>query len=50
MRQPNGRTVLYVMESDGTNVRIVADSLHLEVSPAWAADGETITSAAEDHG
>ncbi len=48
--QPDGRTLLYVMESDGTNARIVADSLHLDGGPAWDPDGKSITSAAEDHG
>ena len=48
--QPDGRTPLYVMELDGTNARIVADSLHLEGSPAWSPDGKSITSAVEDHG
>jgi Tol biopolymer transport system component len=50
VRQSNGRTVLYVMEADGTNARVVTDSLHLEGSPAWSRDGQSITSAAEDHG
>ena len=48
--QPDGRTLLYVMEADGTNARIVADSLHVEGAPAWNPDGKSITSAAEDHG
>jgi Tol biopolymer transport system component len=46
----NGRTPLYVMQSDGTNVRIVTDSLNLQGAPAWAPDGQSITSAAEEHG
>ena len=45
-----GRTLLYVMEADGTNVRIVADALNLEGAPAWAPDGQSITSAVDDHG
>ena len=45
-----GQTLLYVMQSDGTNARIVADSLDLQGSPAWAPDGQSITSAANDHG
>ena len=48
--QLDGRTLLYIMEADGTNARIVADSLHLEGAPAWSPDGKSITSAAEDHG
>jgi Tol biopolymer transport system component len=46
----NGKTLLYVMQADGTNARIVADSLNLQGAPAWAPDGQSITSAADDHG
>jgi Tol biopolymer transport system component len=45
-----GQTLLYAMQADGTNARIVADSLDLEGAPAWAPDGQSITSAASDHG
>jgi Tol biopolymer transport system component len=38
------------MQADGTNARIVTDSLDLQGSPAWAGDGQSITSAANDHG
>jgi Tol biopolymer transport system component len=44
------QTVLYVMQADGTNARIVADSLDLQGAPAWAPDGQSITTAAVDHG
>jgi Tol biopolymer transport system component len=43
-------SVLYVMESDGTHVRVAAGSLDLQGTPAWAPDGQSITSAANDHG
>src|SRR5271157_3376732 len=46
----HGQTLLYVMEADGTNVRLVTDSLDLQGAPAWAPDGQSITSAANDHG
>jgi Tol biopolymer transport system component len=46
----HGQAFLYVMQSDGTNARKVADSLDLEGAPAWAPDGQSITSAANDHG
>jgi Tol biopolymer transport system component len=46
----HGQALLYVMQADGTNARIVADSLDLEGAPAWAPDGQSITSAADDHG
>jgi Tol biopolymer transport system component len=46
----HGQTLLYVMEADGTNARIVADSLDLQGAPAWTPDGQSITTAADDHG
>ncbi len=46
----HGQKLLYIMQSDGTNARIVADSLDLQGSPAWAPDGRSITSAVADHG
>jgi Tol biopolymer transport system component len=46
----HGQTSLYVMQADGTNARIVADSLDLQGAPAWAPDGQSITTAAVDHG
>jgi Tol biopolymer transport system component len=41
----HGRTLLYAMQADGTNAGIVADSLNLQGAPAWAPDGQSITSA-----
>jgi Tol biopolymer transport system component len=46
----NGRTLMYAMQADGTNPRILTDSLDLQGSPTWAPDGQFITSAANDHG
>jgi Tol biopolymer transport system component len=46
----HGQSLLYVMQADGTNARVVADSLELQDAPAWAPDGKSITSAADDHG
>jgi serine/threonine protein kinase/Tol biopolymer transport system component len=46
----SGKTFLYAMQADGTNARIVADSLDLQGAPAWAPDGQSITTAAVDHG
>jgi Tol biopolymer transport system component len=45
-----GKTFLYRMQADGTNTRILADSLELKGAPAWAPDGASITSAVDDHG
>jgi Tol biopolymer transport system component len=46
----HGQTLLYVMQADGTNARVLADSLDLQGAPAWAPDGQSITTAAADHG
>jgi dipeptidyl aminopeptidase/acylaminoacyl peptidase len=46
----HGQTLLYVMRADGTNARIVSDSLDLQGAPAWVPDGQSITSAANEHG
>jgi len=48
--QQRGRKLLYVVREDGTNARVVNDSLDLEGSPAWAPDGKSIATAANDHG
>ena len=46
----HSQTLLYVMQADGTNARVVADSLELKGAPAWEPDGRSITTAANDHG
>jgi Tol biopolymer transport system component len=48
--QQHEQKLLYVMQADGTNARIVSDSLDLQGAPAWAPDGQSITSAADDRG
>jgi Tol biopolymer transport system component len=45
-----GRTLLYVMQADGTNARVVTDSLNLQGSPAWTPDGQSITCAVVGQG
>ena len=45
-----GQTLLYAMRADGTDARIVADSLELHGAPAWAPDGLSIASAAIERG
>ena len=42
----HGQKLLYVMRSDGSNARTVADSLDLQGDPAWTPDGQSITVAA----
>ena len=46
----NGRTLLYAMQADGMNARVITDSLDLQGALAWAPDGQSIISAANDHG
>ena len=46
----DGKALLFVMQADGTNARIVTDSLNLQGAPAWEPDGQSITSAVEEHG
>jgi len=44
------RKLLYVMQSDGANARVVADSLDLQGNPEWSPDGQSIITAVTDHG
>lgn len=48
--EQHGQTLLYTMQADGTNAKLVTNSLALEGAPTWAPDGRSITSAADDHG
>jgi dipeptidyl aminopeptidase/acylaminoacyl peptidase len=43
-------SLLYVIRADGTNARIVTNSLNLQGDPAWAPDGRSITSGAVGSG
>jgi len=43
--EDNGRTLLYMMDNDGSHVRVLADSLALRGNPAWAPDGQSVVSA-----
>ena len=38
------------MQSDGTNARGISDALDLQGSPAWSPDGQSVTTAVEEHG
>lgn len=44
--EQSGRTLLHVMNADGTHARVVADDLQLHGSPAWTPDGYAITTGA----
>jgi Tol biopolymer transport system component len=46
----HGQTLLYAMQADGTNARVVANSLDLQGAPAWAPDGLSIISGANHSG
>lgn len=48
--EQRGRTLLYVMNADGTNARVVTESLELRGAPAWTPDGQSITSGANVDG
>jgi Tol biopolymer transport system component len=48
--EQRGKTLLYVMKADGTGARVVTESLDLQGAPAWAPDGQSITSAANVDG
>jgi Tol biopolymer transport system component len=41
----HGRTLLYVMDNDGSHVRVLANLLALRGNPAWAPDGQSVVSA-----
>jgi len=41
----NDRTLLYVIDRDGSHARVLADSLALRGNPAWAPDGRSIIAA-----
>jgi Tol biopolymer transport system component len=41
----NGTTLLYMMDNDGSHVRVLADSLELLGNPGWAPDGQSVVSA-----
>jgi dipeptidyl aminopeptidase/acylaminoacyl peptidase len=40
------KTRLYMMDTEGAHVRVLAESLELRGSPAWAPDGRSVVSAA----
>ena len=40
-----GRTLLYIVDNDGSHIRVVTDSLALRGNPGWAPDEQSIVSA-----
>ncbi len=43
--EDGGKTLLYIMDHDGSHLRVLSDSLALQGNPAWAPDGQSIVSA-----
>ena len=41
----SGRTLLYIMDSNGSDIRVLTDSLALRGDPSWAPDEQSIVSA-----
>lgn len=41
----SGRTLLYMMDNDGSHIRVLSDSLALRGNPGWAPDEQSIVSA-----
>jgi Tol biopolymer transport system component len=48
--EERGRTRLLAMDDDGTDVRVLDESLDLRGAPAWAPDGQSIVVAANREG
>lgn len=48
--EQRGRMRLYVINADGTEARVVTESLELRGAPTWGPDAQSITLAANDHG
>jgi Tol biopolymer transport system component len=44
------QTVLYMIQADGTDARVISNSLSLQGDPAWAPDGQSIISAVIESG
>ena len=48
--EQRGKSLLYAMNADGTDLRIVTDAVTLRGSPAWAPDGQSLVSGATING
>ena len=49
VKQQN-QTLLYAIEADGTNARVIESSLSLQGDPAWAPDGKSLVCAVIESG
>jgi Tol biopolymer transport system component len=43
--EDGGKTLLYMMDNDGSQLKVLTESLVLRGNPAWAPDGQSIISA-----
>lgn len=43
--EDGGKTLLYMMDNDGSHLKVLAESLILRGNPAWAPDGQSVISA-----
>jgi Tol biopolymer transport system component/DNA-binding winged helix-turn-helix (wHTH) protein len=41
----NDRSMLYVIDQDGSHPRVITDSLRLRGNPAWSPDGQSVVTA-----
>ena len=48
--EQRGKFVLYAMNADSTDLRVVTDAVQLRGAPAWAPDGQSIVSGATING
>jgi len=48
--EDGGKTMLYTMGSDGSRVKVLADSLELRGNPGWAPDGQSVVIAVVRNG
>lgn len=48
--EQRGKSVLHVMNADGTERRVVTDAVQLRGAPAWAPDGQSIVTGATLNG
>ena len=46
----DGRTRLYVAAADGTDARVLADSLDIRQTPSWSPDGKWIAAVVNENG
>ena len=44
------RSLLTLMQADGTSAHVLCDALDLEGAPAWSPDGRYLTTAVKEHG